>query len=60
VDRHQATPGHVQPRKLQVNATQGHVRPHPATAGVCMAFKGSGSTSPEFRMCAMPIISGYA
>src|ERR1022692_3304979 len=46
VDRHQATSGHVQPRKPQVNATQGHVRPHPATGGVCMACKRSGVRIP--------------
>jgi hypothetical protein len=52
VDRHQATPGHVQPRKPQVNATQSHVRPRPATGGVCMACKRSGvrvSVAPRFR-----------
>jgi hypothetical protein len=34
-----ATPGDIQPRKAQVDATQGHARPHPATGGVCMACK---------------------
>jgi len=37
VERRQATPGHMQPRKPQVNAAQGHVQPYLATGGVCMA-----------------------
>jgi hypothetical protein len=39
VQRYQATPGHMQPRKPQVNSTHGHMQPRPATAGVCMACK---------------------
>ncbi len=46
VHRHQATPGHVQPREPQVNATPGDVQPRRATAGVCMACKRSGVRIP--------------
>ncbi len=52
MQRHQATSSNVQPWKPQVNATQGDVRPRPATAGVCMACKRSGvriPIAPRFR-----------
>ena len=43
--RHWATPGHVQPLSVQLNATSGHTQPHLATSGECLL-----SSRPQVRI----------
>ena len=45
VGRHWATPGHVQPLSVQLNATSGHTRQRRATCGECLL-----SSRPQVRI----------